>query len=70
MLAGGSEELVSVGWAELSVLVEISGGKGLVVSGGESSPEPSPKSSPEPSSGSVVSEGGASVEFDRDVVLA
>ena len=34
VLAGGSEELVPVGWAELSVLVEVSGGKELVVSGG------------------------------------
>jgi len=85
VLAGGSEELVSVGWAELSVLVEVSGGRELVVSGGvsspESSPEPSPESSPEsspgsspesspePSSGGVVSEGGVSVEFDRAVGL-
>jgi len=69
VLAGGSEEPVSVGWAELSVLVEVSGGKELVVSGGVSSPEPAPEPSPEPSSGGVVSEGGVLVEFDSDVEL-
>jgi len=81
VLAGGSEELVSVGWAGLSVLVEVSGGRELVVSGGvsspESSPEPSPESSsesspessPEPSSGGVASEGGVSVELFKVVQL-
>ena len=73
VLAGGPEELVSVGWAGLSVLVEVSGGRELVVSGGvsspESSPEPSPESSPESSSGGVTSEGGVSVELFKVVQL-
>ena len=60
VLVGGSEELVAVGWAELSVdWVELSVGWAelsvlVEVSGGKEL---------------VVSEGGVSVEFDRDVEL-